>query len=59
MSTTTAAVLARFTDRTSAMHYAAKCIKPMRIILGTDGRFWIVNPKVANQLEAQGYEYAN
>jgi hypothetical protein len=49
----------RFINLSLAIEHAANCIKPQRVMLGDDSRFWIVCPADAARLEAMGYEYAN
>jgi len=46
-------------DRAAAFDIAAHCMKPHRIILGDDERFWVVCPADAAKLSKMGYEYAN
>ena len=46
-------------DRAAAFEIAAHCLKPHRIILGDDERFWVVCPADAAKLSEIGYEYAN
>jgi hypothetical protein len=41
-----------------AKNHAATCIKPQRVILGCDGKFWIVCPADAEKLARNGYQYA-
>lgn len=48
----------RFVNRELAIYHAATCIKPQRVMLGDDGRYWIVCPADASRLEDMGYEYA-
>jgi hypothetical protein len=47
-----------FVDGGLARNFAANCIKPQRVMLGCDGRFWIVCPADADRLERNGYQYA-
>jgi hypothetical protein len=49
----------RFNDRTLALSRAATTIKPSRVMLGDDGKYWVVTPADASRLERMGYEYAN
>jgi hypothetical protein len=51
-------IIARFNDRSLALSYALEAVKPLRVMLGDDGRFWIVTPKTAARLERDGYCYA-
>jgi len=48
----------RFRDLGSAASFQARCIRPMRIMLGDDEMFWVVTPADAARLERQGFEYA-
>jgi hypothetical protein len=50
---------ARFIDRQLAFEHAATTVKPHRVMLGDDGRYWVVTPADAARLERMGYEYAN
>ena len=42
-----------------ALEYASKCIKPMYILHGNDGKFWIVDLSRASKLMKQGYIIAS
>jgi hypothetical protein len=50
---------AKFVDRGLAFKNAASCIKPHRVMLGDDMRYWVVCPADAQRLERQGIEYAD
>ena len=41
-----------------AIQSLSHMVKPGRIMLGDDGRFWVVTPAAAMVLERAGYEYA-
>ena len=49
----------RFIDRDLAFTHAATTIKPHRVMLGDDGRYWVVTPADASRLERWGHEYAD
>jgi hypothetical protein len=48
----------RFVSRDLAIISAARAIKPERVMLGDDGKFWLVTPADASRLEAMGFEHA-
>jgi len=52
---------AKFTRLWIAMQYAFAYSANVRrrVMLGDDGRFWVVTPADASRLEKAGYEYAN
>ena len=50
---------ARFNDRGLAFAHAASANKTLWVMLGDDGKFWVVCPADAARLERMGYEYAN
>jgi hypothetical protein len=57
-----AAVLARtarFRDRALAESWAGHAAKAQVVMLGDDGRYWVVSPADAARLERLGYEYAD
>lgn len=41
-----------------ARSFSDRCVKIMMIVLGDDGMFWVVTPRVGERLVASGYEYA-
>lgn len=47
----------RFSALANAQSFA-NAMSSMRIMLGDDGRFWVVTPATAQRLERGGYEYA-
>ena len=47
-----------FRDGGLAKNFAASCVKPQRVMLGCDGKFWIVCPADAERMNRSGYEYA-
>ena len=49
----------RFISRKLAFQCAAHAVKTLWVILGDDGRFWVVRPVDAMRLEKMGYEFAN
>jgi len=48
----------KFSTYTLADSFRNRCEKMMMIVLGDDGKFWVVTPAQAEKLVAQGYEYA-
>lgn len=48
----------RFQNRALAFSFSNGTVKPSRVMLGCDGRFWVLCPADANKLEGLGYEYA-
>ena len=48
----------RFLDRTRAFKYSNRTNKLSFVMLGCDGRFWIVCGADASRLSKQGYEFA-
>jgi hypothetical protein len=47
----------KFENLATAMSFRfERCIRPMRIILGDDDRFWVVTPAQAENLTRTGYE---
>ena len=50
---------ARFRDRALAYDWAAHAVKSQLVMLGDDGRYWVVSPADAARLERLGYEYAD
>jgi hypothetical protein len=49
---------ARFTNRESAMRWSNNTVKMSMVMLGCDGKFWVVCPADATRLIKMGYEYA-
>lgn len=49
---------AKFHDRELAFRSLNSHIKPQRVMLGDDGKFWVVCPADASRLERAGLEYA-
>jgi hypothetical protein len=48
----------RYYDLALAIIAMNHCVKAHFIMLGDDGRFWVVTPADASRLERAGYEYA-
>ena len=48
----------KFVNRENAFKWANNSLKPQRVMLGCDGRFWVVCPADAARLEKLDYEYA-
>jgi hypothetical protein len=48
----------RFRERRHAFGFASHAAKSQRVMLGDDGRYWVVTPADAARLERMGYEYA-
>lgn len=42
----------------SARSAAACCVKPMWVMLGENGKFWLATPADCARLERAGYEFA-
>lgn len=47
-----------FVSLANALSFAHGCHKPHRVMLGDDGRFWVVCPADADVLDRAGYEFA-
>ena len=47
-----------FTNRSCAFSFVDHAIKPLWVILGDNGRFWVVRPSDAARLLRVGYELA-
>ena len=50
---------ARFIDRDLALRCAARGPKRSAVMLGDDGRYWVVTPADASRMERMGFEWAN
>jgi hypothetical protein len=50
---------ARFINRSSAFSFSQRTTKISLVMLGTDGRFWVVCPADASRLFKNGVEYAD
>ena len=50
---------ARFRDRALAESWAGHAVRSQVVMLGDDGRYWVVSPADAARLERLGYEYAD
>jgi len=50
---------AEYQSRYLAESAMSHTVKPMHLLLGDNGRYWIVKPADAQRLERAGYEYAN
>ena len=48
----------RFIKRESAFNWANNATNPRFVMLGCDGRFWVVCGADASRLSKQGYEFA-
>jgi hypothetical protein len=48
----------KFSTYALADSFRNRCIKMMLIVLGDDGKFWVVTPAEGERLIANGYEYA-
>ena len=48
----------KYSTRELAFSSLKHCVKPMRVILGDDMKFWVVCPADAEKLHKAGYEYA-
>lgn len=48
----------KFSSRELAFNSLKHCLKPHRVILGDDMKFWVVCPADAEKLHRAGYEYA-
>jgi hypothetical protein len=49
---------ARFTSRELAFGYAHRAERPLWVMLGDDGRFWVTTPANCARLEKMGYDWA-
>lgn len=47
-----------FTTLAGANHYAENCIKIHMVVLGDNGKYWVMLPKFSERLVKSGYEYA-
>jgi len=47
----------KFNNERYAENFAYGAVKPMRIILGDDGKYWVVTPADAERLYRAGYSY--
>ena len=47
----------KFTRRDLAQSFANHCTKMMMVILGCDGKYWVVTPADGERLNRLGYEY--
>lgn len=47
-----------FNSLANAKSFANRCIKINMIVLGDNGKFWVMLPKFSEQLVKLGYEYA-
>jgi hypothetical protein len=48
----------KFNRLRTAERFMYRCEKPRTIILGDDGKYWVLHPNQAAKLNAAGYEYA-
>jgi len=48
-------MLGKFTKERSARSFSERTIKMSAIVLGDDGKFWVVNLATMAKLEKQGY----
>ena len=48
----------RFASRENAFSFASQPGKPMWVMLGDDGRYWVTTPANCARLERMGYEFA-
>lgn len=46
----------KFAELTNAQSFVNRASKIWMIVLGDDGKYWVVTPKEAARLERQGYE---
>ena len=46
----------KFTSEAAARSYRNRCLKPRSIVLGDDGKIWLVTPAEASTLNKAGYE---
>lgn len=46
----------KFSNEQTADNFINHATKIMQIVLGDDGKFWVVTPATAAELEKQGYE---
>jgi hypothetical protein len=51
----TSSRISRFTFWGTARNYSARTTKPSVIVLGDDGKFWVVTMALGAQLERAGY----
>ncbi len=49
----------RFRQRQAAFDFANGAAKPLGVMLGDDGRFWVTTPANCARLEKMGYEWAD
>ena len=49
----------KFTNRNNAFSFAAGCAKAKMVILGDDGKFWVVPMAHGEKLLKTGYEPAS
>ena len=49
---------AEFNSRKLAFSSLDHYVKPARVMLGDNGKYWVVSPADAARLEKAGYEYA-
>ena len=48
----------RFVSRELAITHSATTHKPTRVMLGDDGRYWVVTPADAEAMDRMGFEHA-
>ena len=48
----------KYSRRELAFNSLKHCVKPHRVMLGCDNKYWVVCPADAARLERLGYEYA-
>ena len=49
-------MIAKFNSQATAESFSYRCFKATAIVLGDDGKFWVVTLAVMVRLQAAGYE---
>ena len=51
-------ILGKFLSRTLAFGFSERTVEMSAVVLGDDGRFWVVTMAALNRLTCAGYELA-
>lgn len=46
----------KFSNMQTAINFASRCEKMMMVIMGDDGKYWVVTMAQGEKLISQGYE---